>query len=148
MAIRSSKPRPRTPSIKHAVQHLHIRHRFPSFSGRRDGGAYCWRGDLQPRLSSPVYRVEIRCRDRGAPNVRVLSPPLPDNAPHRYPDGTLCLYWPKEWCWTNDKIIAKTVLPWAALWLYYYELWLDTGEWLGSSSHDVQALKFEIDRAA
>lgn len=32
-------------------------------------------------------------------------------------------------------LIAKTILPWTALWLYYYELWLDTGKWLGPSSH-------------
>jgi len=32
-------------------------------------------------------------------------------------------------------LIATTILPWTALWLYYYELWLDTGKWLGPSSH-------------
>jgi hypothetical protein len=32
-------------------------------------------------------------------------------------------------------LIATTLIPWTALWLYYYELWLDTGKWLGPSSH-------------
>ncbi len=56
--------------------------------------------------------------------------------PHLYADGSLCLYWPKEWRWSRKAIIAETILPWAANWLLYYELWLDTGEWLGPSSHD------------
>ena len=33
-------------------------------------------------------------------------------------------------------MIADTILPWAALWLVFYELWCDTGRWLGPSSHD------------
>ena len=52
-----------------------------------------------------------------------------------YPDGSLCLYWPHEWWWRSDCIIAETIIPWTASWLYFYELWLDTGEWLGPSSH-------------
>ncbi len=53
---------------------------------------------------------------------------------HRYPDGSLCLYWPDEWGWTARESLAATIVPWTAFWLYYYELWLVTGEWLGPSS--------------
>jgi hypothetical protein len=67
--------------------------------------------------------------------VRVLAPKLVDRAPHLYPDGSLCLYWPKEWRWAPFEAIGETLLPWAALWLYYYEIWVDTGAWLGPSSH-------------
>ena len=28
-------------------------------------------------------------------------------------------------------LLAKTTVPWASRWLYYYELWLVTGKWLG-----------------
>lgn len=93
-------------------------------------------GELQPRITSPVYSVEIRYKYREFPKVRVVSPDLTDNPPHCYGDGTLCLYWPKEWRWDPSHLIADTILPWAALWLFYYELWLDTGKWLGPSSHD------------
>ncbi len=67
--------------------------------------------------------------------MRVVRPQLVKGAPHLYADGSLCLYWPKEWQWAAHEAIAETLLPWAALWLYYYELWLDAGEWLGPSSH-------------
>jgi len=52
-----------------------------------------------------------------------------------YADETLCLFWPDEWIWRGHELVAETIIPWTALWLYYYELWLDTGEWLGPSSH-------------
>lgn len=146
--MRTSRPRQRTPALGLAVQDLNLRRRFPGFGVRRAHGAYLWRGGLQPRPCSPIYRVEVRYRDDGVPSVRVLSPKLAPNAPHLYRGGTLCLYWPKEWRWHGDQLIADTILPWAASWLYYYELWLDTGEWLGPSSHDLSAPKADDDRAA
>ena len=30
---------------------------------------------------------------------------------------------------------AETIVPWACLWLYYYEVWHATGEWLGGGLH-------------
>ena len=35
-----------------------------------------------------------------------------------------------------DQLIANTIIPWTGSWLFFYELWLDTGKWLGPSSHD------------
>jgi hypothetical protein len=119
-----------------ALQQLHIQHRFPDFSYQWISGEGIWRGKLQPHELSAVYELEIRYRLGKIPQIRVLSPALESNAPHLYREGTLCLYWPKEWTWRGDCLIAETILPWAALWLYYYELWLDTGKWLAPSSHD------------
>ncbi len=119
-----------------AMQATHIRHRFPQFACRIQQGCAIWRGALQPRLTSPLYQVEISYKQKKLPKVRVISPPLAANAPHLYSDGTLCLYWPKEWRWQPDTLIAETILPWTASWLYYYELWLDTDQWLAPSSHD------------
>jgi hypothetical protein len=31
--------------------------------------------------------------------------------------------------------LAMTVIPWISEWLYFYELWLVTGEWLGGGTH-------------
>ena len=93
-------------------------------------------GQLQPCEVSPQYAVEIRYRLGRVPRVRVLKPALDPGAPHIYKGGTLCLYWPKEWKWNEGEWIADTIVPWTALWLYYYELWQDCGEWLGPSSHD------------
>ena len=119
---------------------MHIARRFPGFSPVRTPGTTEWRGTLQPRDTSPAYRVAVEVRQTvgGVPKVRVVWPELMPNAPHLYANGTLCLYWPQEWSWRYDTLIAETILPWAALWLFYYELWLDCGEWLGPSSHDAQ----------
>lgn len=118
-----------------ALQQMLISHSYPTFVFRSRNGVGVWRGTLQPRPVSPVYRVELRYKLGEVPRVMVLAPPIAAGAPHRYPDGSLCLYWPKEWHWHRESIIARTILPWASVWLLYYELWLDTGEWLGPSSH-------------
>lgn len=126
--------RPR--AVDFGVQGLHIQHRFPNFTYRRQNGRGLWIGTLQPRPTSPAYRIKIEYRHGKPPDVRVMWPPLAPGAPHLYRDGSLCLYWPKEWWWRPDQLIAETIVPWTASWLYYYELWLDTGKWLGPSSHD------------
>lgn len=134
-----AKRKPKRPSgrvISLAWQNWHIKQHFPSFTYRSGPGFAIWQGTLQPRLSSPVYQIEISYRGNKIPKVKVVSPPLTDGCEHLYKDGYLCLYWPKEWRWGPDRIIAKTILPWTASWLYYYELWLDTGEWHGPSSHE------------
>jgi hypothetical protein len=120
------------------LQQMHMAHRFPAFTRRTMPGATEWRGTLQPRDTSPAYKVAVKVRHTvdAVPQVRVLRPALAPNAPHLYGDGTLCLYWPEEWHWRHDALIAETILPWAVLWLFHYELWLDCGEWLGPSSHD------------
>ncbi len=123
------------PTINLGIQSLHIQHRFSGFTYKRERGVAVWRGTLQPRPLSPKYRVAVRYKLNFYPSVKVISPALAPKAPHLWSDGTLCLYYPKENPWRRDMLIATTILPWTALWLYYYELWLDTGKWLGPSSH-------------
>ena len=119
-----------------AIQDVHIRKSYPGFTCRIQKGLAVWRGPLMPRSVSPVYQMEVHYRLKDIPKVWVISPTLLPNSPHIYGDKSLCLYWPKEWIWHQDTIISETIIPWAADWLYYYELWLDTGKWLGPSSHD------------
>ena len=127
---------PKSGAISIALQDFHIRGRFPGFIATVRPGSGIWQGILQPRDVSPAYHVVVQYTiARVPPKVTVTQPKLRPN-PHLYPDGSLCLYWPKEWTWSRREIIAETILPWAAVWLLYYELWLDTGEWLGPSSHD------------
>jgi hypothetical protein len=108
---------------------------FPHFTWRltRAGGVE-WRGTLQPTPDARVYVVRIVHEPNSAPRVFVDRPLIRRDAWHRYRDGSLCLYWPKEWRWTPRESLAETIIPWAALWLYYYDLWVLTGEWLGPSS--------------
>jgi hypothetical protein len=119
-----------------AIQGLHIQRRFPGFSYSVRNGLGLYRGFLQPRITSARYMVEVQYKLKEIPKVWALSPPLHPEAPHLYGDKSLCLYWPKEWKWTGDQILAETIIPWTGSWLYFYELWLDTGKWLGPSSHD------------
>jgi hypothetical protein len=37
--------------------------------------------------------------------------------------------------WHESIPIADTLVPWASEWLFFYELWLATGEWLGEGEH-------------
>lgn len=89
---------------------------------------------MQPQENSPLYVIKVGYRPPLAPRVKVLTPEILPNAPHRFKDGSLCLYWPQDrndWIWTPDKRIASTILPWTAEWLAVYEAWLSTGVWVG-----------------
>lgn len=124
---------PRT-KLSLATQNLFVQRYFPQFTFRRENGAGVWRGTLQPNEVSPRYHVVIKYRVGKQPKVLVTKPQLRSDAPHRFPDGSLCLYWHKEWYWTADADMSETIVPWTALWLYFYELWLDVGEWLGPAA--------------
>ena len=115
------------------VQDMHIKGRFQGFTSSwgKDKHEMVWLGNLQPTIESPVYKIRIRYRLGGIPKIRILSPTLKPKPPHTYSDGSLCLYTPGEGSWREDKLLADTILPWAAIWLYYYELWVDTDKWQG-----------------
>lgn len=121
-----------------AIQGLRVRHKFPGFSYKIANGTATFFGHLQPRFTSPQYMVKMEYKLKDIPRVWVISPRLHPDAVHLYADKHLCLYWPREWSWTSDQCIADTIIPWTGSWLFYYELWLDTGRWLGPSSHDYQ----------
>jgi len=103
-----------------------------------------WRGTLQPTPESAAYEVRIIHEPDQVPAVFVERPLVRKDAWHRYRDGSLCLYWSEEWRWTAGESLAQTIIPWTAFWLYYYELWLLTGEWLGPSSPHVPGTKKEV----
>jgi len=87
---------------------------------------------------SVVYTVEIDYALGYKPKAYVLSPSLRSydekiKIPHIYEnDGPRpCLFLPDNNEWTGNKLIAETIIPWLSLWLFYYEIWLSTGKWLG-----------------
>lgn len=99
-----------------------------------------WTGSIQPTEMSIVYVTEIRYVLGLRPKVFVRDPPLrrrngTEKIPHLFPDNDLCLYQPRYREWLATMFIADTIVPWAALWLYYYEVWHATGEWLGGGEH-------------
>jgi Second Messenger Oligonucleotide or Dinucleotide Synthetase domain len=129
-----ARHRSRRPILSAAIQQTAVRRSFPSFRPTFHGASVTWKGRIQPRPGSPIYTLAIRYRPGRPPEVRVLRPEIRPDAPHLYPGGLLCLYWPKDRNWNSSKLIGETLIPWAAQWLLYYELWLDTGEWLGPES--------------
>lgn len=99
-----------------------------------------WTGTLQPTALSATYTVRVQYRLGSAPRVMILSPqlrPRDDGGviPHVYGHDRPCLYYPKFREWHPGAFVGETIVPWASLWLHYYELWHATGEWLGGGIH-------------
>ncbi len=94
---------------------------------------------LQSNPLGDKYKVKIHYKFGKFIKVIVLEPkPLKlangsKKLPHVYchKSQQLCLYYPKYKEWDGNKRIVNTIIPWALEWLYYYEIWLFTGEWLG-----------------
>jgi hypothetical protein len=105
-------------------------------------GELVWDFDVKPSPLSRTYQLQIRFKRFGLPDVFVLSPNLNELAgdrrlPHVYSANSvrLCLHFPKYEEWTRVKSIANTIVPWAYLWLIYFEHWLATDEWQGGGKH-------------
>lgn len=114
-----------------------------------------WEGTLTPSKTSYRVQVTLECRTRLAwgaylrpqsiwPRVVVLSPrlePRDGKLPHVYiepddpPASPLCLHLPSYDEWRPGDPLSETILPWASLWLYYYEFWRETGVWIGGGMH-------------
>lgn len=97
-------------------------------------------GVLQPTARSESYHFVLRYDLKGIPNVRITSPELKENEkgeviPHLYSTQNLCLYRPKYLEFQKKHFLCDTVIPWISLWLYYYEVWHLTGEWIGGGEH-------------
>jgi hypothetical protein len=114
-----------------------------------------WEGTLLPTPFSREYRVVIRYTLSHPPVCVVKDPDLSALAegrtiPHIYHNQTgirgtqLCLYLPvvkqknKVSEWQPTMFLANTILPWASMWLLYFEFWLSSDEWDGGGvEHDV-----------
>ena len=104
-------------------------------------GKFCICLTLRPTDFSPKYNVELRGKI-GSTIIQVfVTNPIVRRkyngklVPHMYADGSLCLYYPKYRERNVTDMWAATLVPWTSLWLYYYELWQQTGEWLGGGIH-------------
>ena len=98
--------------------------------------------EIQPTPLSKVYTLLLVYKERGIPYVYVLSPNLQQESgiltiPHLYDSNKLrlCLYYPSYNEFESNDYIAEQVVPWIKLWLYHYEVWLYTKEWLGGGIH-------------
>jgi hypothetical protein len=122
------------------IQVLAMRSNYPQFNVKRKvRGELEFIGDLIVKPELPIYTISITYRGKLRPIVVVLTPPLVDNPPHVYPGKKdLCLFHPHNYNWTADKLIARNIVPWTAAWIYFYEVWLQTGIWYGpEADHNV-----------
>lgn len=96
---------------------------------------------LQPSEGSKRYKVKLFAKIGSTnvdvfvvePNIVELKKKIP--VPHLYPNGSLCLYYPDYNEWNVADLWAETLIPWTCLWLYFFELWQATGEWMGGGIH-------------
>lgn len=112
-----------------------IRSVLPGVTVRlRQGTRLTMTADLQPTPMSRQYNIKIDYRLGASPDVLVVAPKLElhrdaEELPHTFPGEKLCLHLPGEW--TPSMYIAHTTVPWTSEWLFYYEIWLVTGDWEG-----------------
>ena len=107
--------------------------RYPQFKAKKHtDGTIIFTGNLQVKVELPVYTIEIIYHGNLRPKILILNP-LPDtSAPHIFSDSeSLCLYHAKDYKWDKTKLIANDILGWVAGWIYFYEYWLQSGEWIG-----------------
>jgi hypothetical protein len=121
-------------------QLAYLRLHWPNFRSQVRGGVLFSRGALQPTPISNSYTIQATLPGGSSPDVVVIEPKLQtrdaeEPIPHMYSQERLCLYLPGSNEWRPDYPIALTILPWASLWLYFYEIWHSTGEWLGGGVH-------------
>lgn len=138
--MKNSFPKPRALNI--AQQLVGLKAAFPGGEGELKNHRLFWRMALSPTPLSQKYRLDLEYAERDTPKVFVKEPCLADLAggkeiPHLYEQNParLCLYLPGHNEWTPDRPFYRTLMPWAALWLFYFEDWLISGEWLGGGMH-------------
>lgn len=111
-----------------------------------------WEGMLKPVPFSRGYKIRLEYAPPSAPRCFVVSPDLKKlsdgkKIPHTYASlasskiTQLCLYLPRERHpdkhaeWAPQYQLSETILPWASLWLFYFEQWLHSGIWEGGGAH-------------
>lgn len=109
-----------------------------------------WRFDVRPSDLSRSYRARIELSQNGSPMVYIDEPDLHLLAegrklPHVYSDhpARLCLYLPGAFEWMREHRLDLTIVPWIALWLFYFEEWLWSDDWKGGGMHpgDLEAAR-------
>ena len=136
----NKKPRP----IQWQIDEM--KYCFPSFTIISKSSHFViWQGILQPNSSMNSYTIKIKYKLGERPKVFVIKPKLENlpkqHIPHIYSkdplkeEPNLCLYLPNTDEFTQQKSIARTIVPWTAHWLFCYEIWRLTGEWVGGGKH-------------
>lgn len=121
-------------------------------SGSLKRGRLVWTWQVAPSALGRLYTLRLVFKEAGIPTVFVEQPDLVVLAegrkiPHVYSEAPvkLCLYLPGSGEWHSGLLIANTIVPWAALWLYFFEEWLISDEWKGGGQHPMDTDSDEHD---
>jgi hypothetical protein len=89
-------------------------------------------GYYQPSEYSIVYEYKLKFTPGIRPQVFSTQPQIAYNDDiHMYSrDGSLCLFYPKDYSFTHLSYLFNTIIPWIHEWYLYYELYLLKGKWL------------------
>ncbi|MFC1223404.1 hypothetical protein ACFE6N_06315 [Pedobacter sp. BG31] len=117
-----------------------IQRRWPGFTVTLNGGILTATGQLRPTARSRAYEVQISYKLKKNPDIILLNPKIECNfkgemPEHLYSQERLCLFRPIYGEFKFSDFLSETILPWIALWLYHYEVWHLTGDWLGGGEH-------------
>lgn len=118
-----------------------IERHFPCFRCLVKGRLLLCEGVITPSAGCPEYTIRLLAASGHAPSVFVVSPTLlPSRKIHLNADGSLCLYFPPDFRWSDHCNIHETIIPWIAEWLVLYELFLRKGAWLGPEAPHSRSL--------
>ena len=89
-------------------------------------------GYFQPTEFSPIFHYKVEWEPGISPKVFPVNPKIEyDDDIHIYNDGSLCLYYPKDFIYdTRSSHIHETIIPWTHEWFLFYELYLIKGRWI------------------
>ena len=111
--------------------------------GHLRAGRLTWRYTATPSPISRDYDIRIEFKQTDWPEIFVDGPDLHALAngrriPHLYQQvpPRLCLYLPKAREWRPWMRLDRTIVPWTALWLFYFEEWLVSDDWKGGGTHE------------
>src|SRR4051794_28788385 len=130
------------PDLTPSQQYLHLcRNPICAGEGALSPTGLVWRYTVRPSPLSREYLVRIEARRDGVPRVFIERPNLFElteerDPPHIYHNPVrLCLFLPGSGEWLGYMRIDQTFVPWTATWLYYFEEWLDSGDWKSGGEH-------------
>jgi hypothetical protein len=88
-------------------------------------------GYCKPAEHSVIYHYKIIYDPKRPPKVYVTEPQIGYNDDiHMYSDDhRLCLYYPRDYSWSENSRLFDTIIPWTHKWFLYYEIYLISGKW-------------------
>ena len=120
-----------------------LKHR-PAITGSRRK-PWLWRCNISAWPGGHLYVIDIDGGFRSGGGIKIwcreptlVPEPVTGRPPHTFTDGSLCV---NDRSPSDFEFIAFTTVPWLYSWLFFYEHWLDTGEWVGPQvkGHEVGA---------